>query len=165
MNTLDIQEMPVLIMHLHQGSYGSIGAIYDVHPFGYSEIAELYQRKKRRSYHHQIDCYLSNEITIVDVVNGADLLCVIDEDLTEGIILHESLEALEKLSEKLFGAYIRILEENKQKTEGVDEIDFEKMRILINQNPIVLKPFDCQGHFELLNSAKYSREYLQSLIK
>jgi len=46
MNNLNKQDMPVLIMHLNQGSYGSVGSICDVHAFGYSEIAELCQRKK-----------------------------------------------------------------------------------------------------------------------
>jgi hypothetical protein len=160
-----MQDIPVLIMHLDQGAYGSVGEIYDVHPYGYSEIAELYQRKKRRSYHNQLDCYLSYEISIVDIVNGDDLLCIIDEDLTEGIIMHESLEVLEKLGEKLFEAYIRFLEVNKQETEGVDEVDFDKMKIFLKQNSIVLKPFDCCGHFELLSNARDSRDYLQSLIK
>jgi hypothetical protein len=160
---LEIEEYPILIMEMYQGSYGSLGSVYDRHIEGYGELCEIYEEHTHEPYAAEIDCQIAVEITVVDVVNLSDLVCKIDDNGTLGLILGEAINEVRSggLFDDLFEYYINQLKSIGEPTDSVDDIDFLRFKEFLIHEPLTISPFDCAGHFEILDNIKDSKRNLK----
>jgi len=160
---LEIEEYPILIMELYQGSYGSLGSVFDRHIEGYGELCEIYEEHTHEPYAAEIDCHIAVEITVVDVVNLNDLVCKIDDNGTLGLILGEAINEVKsgRLYDDLFEYYINQLKSIGESTDSVDDIDFLRFKEFLMHEPLTISPFDCAGHFEMLDNIKDSKSNLK----
>lgn len=155
---LKIEEYPILIMELYQGSYGTLGSVFDRHIQGYGELCEIYEEHTQEPYAAEVDCIIAVEIKVVDVVNLNDLVCEIDANGTLGLILGESINEVRSggLYDDLFEYYINRLNAVGESIDSVDDIDFLEFKEFVIHEPLTISPFDCAGHFEVLENIKNS---------
>lgn len=148
-----------LIMDLGMGFYGAIGAVMDVSPLGYGELAGIYEERTGEVFYNETEGKITEGIYLSEILVDGSFLCSLDDD-SEAIIKLETIEYFTDLKDLIYNEYIKRLEDQndvKFTRENLPKYEPSIFSAMLKIEPFYAEPFDVLGYFESPSTIESSK--------
>ena len=152
-----------LIMTWNEGFYGNLGDISDTSELGYAELAYEYQELAMEPFCMETNGVLSENIEILSIINEEDYECLLDDKKTVVVIDRYTAEQLDDWDREIYDQYCYEIQKENPNLLDI-EFDMEKFKKMLQEAPILIKPWQMVGYFEDESTIEDSKKNLNNLI-